>query len=93
VLLDDVATEDDALAVARRVGDSFRAPCEFEGHEYTTTSSIGVAVAGDELATADALVAAADAAMYEAKRSGRGRCVLYKTDRHGQSTCVGVGRG
>jgi diguanylate cyclase (GGDEF)-like protein len=93
VLLDDVDTGEQALAVARRIADRFRAPYEFEGHSYTTTSSIGVAVAGDELATSDAIVAAADAAMYDAKRSGRGACVLYSKFRHGTASLVDAGCG
>lgn len=89
VLLDEVATGEAALAVAQRVNDRLRAPYEFGVHRYTATSSIGVAMGCDALATSDALIAAADAAMYDAKRSGRGRCVLYSRDRHGQASFVG----
>ncbi|WP_291379392.1 diguanylate cyclase [Demequina sp.] len=92
VLLDDVATGEAALAVARRVADSLRAPYEFEGHEYTTTSSIGVALAGDGLTTADAIVAAADAAMYDAKRSGRGMCVLHSKFHYGPPSLIDARR-
>ncbi len=93
VLLDDVATGEAALAVARRVAERLRAPYEFEEHTYTTTSSIGVAVAEDELTTADALVAAADAAMYDAKRSGRGVCMLYSKFHHGTAALLDARRG
>ena len=93
VLLDDVDTGDEAQAVARRIADRLRTPYEFEGHSYTTTSSIGVALAGDELTTSDAIVAAADAAMYDAKRSGRGLCVLYNKIRHGPASLVDAGWG
>ena len=81
VLLDEVATGEAALAVAHRVSDRLRAPYEFGLHGYTATSSIGVAVGPDGLASSDAIVAAADAAMYDAKRSGRGLCVLYGRER------------
>lgn len=92
VLLDNVATDEAALAVARRVAQTLRAPYGFDGHEYTTTASIGVAVAGDDLTTSDAVVAAADAAMYDAKRSGRGGCVLYNRVCHGPASLVDVRR-
>lgn len=91
VLLADAATGEEALAVARRIADRLRVPYEFDAHMYATTSSIGVAVAGDELATADAIVAAADTAMYDAKRSGRGACVLYSKFRHGTASLVDAG--
>lgn len=88
ILLDDVATSEAALAVARRVANRLRGGHEFEGDHYTITGSIGVAVAGDELTTADALVAAADAAMYDAKHRGQGLCVLYDRSRHGPASLV-----
>ncbi|MFW2512221.1 diguanylate cyclase domain-containing protein [Demequina sp. SO4-13] len=77
VLLDEVASGEAALAVARRIGDRLRLSYGFGEHRYSTTSSIGVAVSFDGLVTPDAIVAAADAAMYDAKRSGRGACVLH----------------
>jgi diguanylate cyclase (GGDEF)-like protein len=88
VLLDEVATGEAALAVAQRVNDRLRAPYDFGAHRYTATSSIGVAMGSDALATSDAIIAAADAAMYDAKRSGRGMCVLYRRERHGQASFV-----
>ncbi|WP_149205421.1 GGDEF domain-containing protein [Actinotalea subterranea] len=91
VLLDEVATGEAALAVARRVNERLQAPHRFGAHTYTSTSSIGVATTMDGLATSDAIVAAADAAMYDAKRSGRGLCVLYSRDRHGQASFVDEG--
>jgi len=91
VLLDAIPTAEAALAVARRVHDRLRAPYDLGPHRHTTTTSIGVAVGSDALTTPDAIVAAADAAMYDAKRSGRGTCVLYDRERHGGSTFVGGG--
>lgn len=83
VLLDDVPSGEAALAVAHRISEGLRAPLELAGHTHTVTSSVGVALGSDGLATSDAIVAAADAAMYDAKRSGRGVCLL-----HGDSTQV-----
>lgn len=85
VLLDEVTTGEAALDVAHRIRDRLAAPYEFGVHSYTATSSVGVAMGPDGLTTSDAIVAAADAAMYDAKRRGRGLCVLYSRDRHGQS--------
>lgn len=94
VLLDEVGEGEHALAVARRVGERVRAPQEIEGRRHVTTTSIGVAVGRPGgLSTPDAIVAAADAAMYEAKRAGRGLSVLYQPERHGQAPVIDVGWG
>ena len=84
VLLEDVATPDGALAVAHRIVGAIRAPLELGSHTYEVTCSVGVASSRDCPATADAAVAAADAAMYDAKRRGRGLVVLYRSESHGQ---------
>ena len=91
VLLDEIPTAEAALAVAHRVHDRLRAPYDLGPHRHTTTTSIGVAVGSDALTTPDAIVAAADAAMYDAKRSGRGTCVLYSRERHGEPSFVDGG--
>lgn len=46
----------------------------------------GAPVGPGPLANADALVAAADAAMYDAKHRGGGTCVLWSLERHGAPT-------
>lgn len=84
VLLDDVATPEAALVVAERLSEKLRAPYEIGADRWISSASIGVAVGLDGLGTADELVAGADAAMYDAKRHGGGRCVLYSEDLHGR---------
>ena len=50
----------------------------FDGEKIVLTASIGVAEIADlQQATAENLVKAADIALYEAKRTGRNRIVLY----------------
>jgi len=82
VLLDAVPSALEALTTAHRLGETLRAPYEIGSESWTTTASIGVAVGPANFETADAAIAAADAAMYDAKRSGPGACVAYSTDRH-----------
>lgn len=77
VLLDDVPTGEAALAVAHRISAALRVPHTLGGHPYTATGSIGVALGPGGFESSDAILAAADAAMYEAKRSGAGACVLH----------------
>jgi diguanylate cyclase (GGDEF)-like protein len=93
VLLDDVAAGNAALTVALRITEALRAPFELGARRYAVTSSIGVAVGPGDFTTADAVVAAADAAMYDAKRRGRGLCVLHGQDGADQAAGVSaVGR-
>ncbi len=77
VQLDDVATGAAAMLVAKRLGDVLQAPYEIGGGPRSVPASIGVAVGPTNFRTADEMIAAADDAMYEAKRRGGGRCVLY----------------
>ena len=82
VLVDRVATKEAALVVAERLNEALRAPYDIGPDRRIATTSIGVAVGPSKLMTADDVVAAADAAMYDAKRRGGGRCVLYREDLH-----------
>lgn len=54
-----------------------RAPFSIEGHDVTTSVSIGVAVAPDDGVDFDALLQKADIAMYRAKESGRNTSRLF----------------
>jgi diguanylate cyclase (GGDEF)-like protein len=80
LLFDEVASREAALVVAERLNRALRAPYSIGTERRIVTASLGVAVGPDGLHTADAVVAAADSAMYEAKRCGGGRCVLYSAD-------------
>ncbi|GAA4604823.1 diguanylate cyclase (GGDEF)-like protein [Actinoplanes octamycinicus] len=63
----------DAVPVAERILRDVAVPVEYEGAWHTVGASIGIA--GVE-ASGSALLRAADTAMYQAKRLGRGRWVL-----------------
>lgn len=80
ILFDEVASTEAVVVVAERLNQALRVPYEVGAERRVVTASIGVAVGPDGLHTADAVVAAADSAMYEAKRRGGGRCVLYSGD-------------
>jgi diguanylate cyclase (GGDEF)-like protein len=82
VLVDEVASTEAALVVAERLDQALRVPYKVGVERRVVTASIGVAVGPDGLGTADDVVAAADAAMYDAKRRGGGCCVLYSEGLH-----------
>jgi diguanylate cyclase (GGDEF)-like protein/PAS domain S-box-containing protein len=76
ILCEDVGSDHEALAVARRLSDSLEEPFKLAGHLHRVTASIGVAT-WKPGATADELMRDADAAMYRAKERGRARYELF----------------
>jgi diguanylate cyclase (GGDEF)-like protein len=78
VLLDDVKSPEAALSVANRLNEALSEPYELGTVSRIVTTSIGVAVGPNGFDDADAVVAAADTAMYEAKQRDRGQCVLHE---------------
>ncbi len=58
-------------AVGEKVLQVFAAPFMLEGTEYYVTPSIGISLFNDPETTVDELLKRADAAMYQAKQSGR----------------------
>ena len=74
VVLNGVRDLDDALGIAEKLRVEVGQPTLVPGGTVTVSASIGVAVA-EPGETVDDVVARADAAMYEAKRSGKDRVV------------------
>ena len=67
----NITTEEDAIALARRVIEAMRQPFFFERHELKATASVGITICPRDATTADDLLRNADLAMYRAKGSGR----------------------
>ncbi len=70
VLLPSVRRAADAARVAANLAVTVGAPVAANGREVAVTPSIGIGIAPQHGETATALLAAADAAMYAAKRRG-----------------------
>jgi diguanylate cyclase (GGDEF)-like protein len=71
-----------AEMIAQRIGASLRKPFPIRGQDVPLAASTGVVFATDPELDGDELLAAADAAMYEAKRAGRSRYVFFDPARH-----------
>jgi diguanylate cyclase (GGDEF)-like protein/PAS domain S-box-containing protein len=83
ILIDRLADEGEAIAIADRVATAFSHPFSIDGVEHFVTASIGVAVtrASDRHSVnAELLIRDADAAMYRAKEGGRARCELFDAE-------------
>src|SRR5260221_535012 len=77
ILLDSILDEDEVMRLAEAMHEVMRALVPLTGRDVFTSLSIGVRVYGDELAKAGELLNDADAAMYDAKRQGGARTVVY----------------
>ncbi|HEU4738443.1 MAG TPA: EAL domain-containing protein [Solirubrobacterales bacterium] len=83
ILIDRLADEGEALAIADRVASAFTQPFSIDDVDHFVSASIGVAVAGageERTVNAELLIRDADAAMYRAKEGGRARCVLFDAE-------------
>ncbi len=81
-LLEPLRRVEDAAVVAQRLLDALAVPYQVAGQEVFSTVSIGVVTSAREDREPDAMLRDADTAMYEAKRRGRARYVMFSTDMH-----------
>ncbi len=86
ILLRGIRGPQEATATAERVSEVLRDPFVLQGRRTVVSVSIGVALpATHESASVTALLRDADAAMYQAKRSGKNTCVVYDPVMHVQA--------
>lgn len=71
ILLRTLADNNNASEIAEKLLDVFREPFKIDGRELILTVSIGVSVYPDNSDSASGLLRHADAAMYQAKATGR----------------------
>jgi diguanylate cyclase (GGDEF)-like protein/PAS domain S-box-containing protein len=82
ILLDDLASTQDALRVAERIRESLAQPFTIGGHQVFSTVSIGIALSSPRLEQPEELLRNADTAMYHAKADGRGTYKVFDTSMH-----------
>ena len=80
VLLNGVTGSGEALQIAQRLLAALRAPCRIGDVELNISCSVGIAMYPDDAADMDELMRHADAAMYEAKASGRDNVYFFTRD-------------
>lgn len=71
VVLPDLRGMDAITPVLQKIRDQLQLPFECDGHELTTSASIGIALYPDDGRDFDTLLKKADTAMYQAKDAGR----------------------
>jgi diguanylate cyclase (GGDEF)-like protein/PAS domain S-box-containing protein len=80
VLLGELANAADAALVAQKIIAALGAPFVLQGQEFFITASLGIATYPADGQDAGTLLAAADAAMYRAKQTGRNAYQFYTSD-------------
>ena len=78
ILLRDLNAKHAPARVAEACVAALKVPFRIDGLDVRISASIGVAVFPEHGKTVDELVAAADEAMYAAKRAGGGRVTIVK---------------
>jgi diguanylate cyclase (GGDEF)-like protein len=85
ILLDELATEEQAGAVAERLLEALSAPVFLSGHECRISCSVGIAVFPSDAADPEEMVKKADIAMYSAKADGKNAYRFFSPDLQSQS--------
>lgn len=70
IVLENIATLEDAGFIADKVLQAVNKPIEIERKEITPSASIGISIYPDDASDGDDLLKSADAAMYRAKETG-----------------------
>ena len=84
VLIDNLDThkkiaQDEALIIAKKLISLAELPIEFNSHQLMISASIGVYILGFDPVNINIVISNADKAMYSAKKSGKGRLVIFES--------------
>jgi diguanylate cyclase (GGDEF)-like protein len=85
VLLDDLADEDAATAVAERLRAVLAEPCVIEGQDIVISASIGIALNDELYEEPQDVIRDADIAMYSVKVREKGTHAVFEADMRSQA--------
>ncbi len=85
IIMSHAAGRTQIESIAQRFASVLTNPFTLDGHRFALSASIGVAIYPDDATTRDELLAAADAAMYQAKAEGGSRIRFHS----GGDTSIG----
>jgi diguanylate cyclase (GGDEF)-like protein len=77
ILLEDLASIEEAEVIAVRVQDSLLAPVKIGGTDAFVSASVGISLTNDRSTTPEELMKNADTAMYHAKAKGKSCYAIY----------------
>ena len=79
-ILSEIAAEEDATVVTRKILKAMAEPYTIEGHELHVTGSIGIALHPRDGGDAETLLKCADAALYRSKDLGRNMYQFFNVE-------------
>ena len=85
ILLNELAEQQQANAIAFRIQDALSAPFSIGGREVFTSVSMGIAFGRAEYKDPDEIMRDADIAMYHAKSHGKARHEVFDADMHARA--------
>jgi diguanylate cyclase (GGDEF)-like protein len=78
VLIEEVKSHEEVLERANEIVAALQQPLTIKGRVLSTSASVGASLYPEHASDADALLRAADVALFRAKELGRNRCALYR---------------
>jgi diguanylate cyclase (GGDEF)-like protein len=78
VLIEDVKSHDEVLERGNEIVAALQQPLSIKGRVLSTSASVGASLYPEHASDADALLRAADVALFRAKELGRNRCAIYR---------------
>ena len=82
MLLDGIKDPYDAIYIAERIQEALLEPFTLNGHEFLTTTSIGIAFSKTGYGGPEDILRDADIAMYRAKANGKARYEVFDVAMH-----------
>lgn len=77
LLIEEAGGAEEVQYVAERIQKALNLPFVFDGHELRIGSSMGIAMGDKRYSTTQQILRDADMALYEAKRQGKGRYLIF----------------
>lgn len=78
VLIEDVKSDEEVMERAQEIVTALQQPLSVKGRVLSTSASVGASLFPEHASDADALLRAADVALFRAKELGRNRCAMYQ---------------
>jgi len=85
ILVEEMESAEDVFNLAERILEVLQSQFLLDGHELIVTASIGIALGGPDIQSAEDLVRNADIAMYQAKSRGKAVYVVFDEAMHAQA--------
>ncbi len=82
ILVEGKYDSEEVTGIAERIQKKFSVPFNLSGHEVYSSASIGILHASEQHKSSEDIMRDADTAMYQAKRAGKARHVVFDTEMH-----------